>query len=234
MEICISLFTLLFLEIVLGIDNLVFIALAASHLPKAKQASARNFGLILALISRLLLLASANWMASFTAPLFTVSDFPVSGRDMLLGIGGLFLMVKGTMEIHDEFELLAQSKTSKKSSKLAQTFFKVILQIALLDIVFSLDSVITAVGMTQNFWIMATAIVLAIIFMLYANHPLSQFIEKNPSIKMLAMGFILMVGMVLIADSLHFHVPRGYIYFSIGFSLFVETLNILLRKRAKP
>jgi predicted tellurium resistance membrane protein TerC len=227
-EIIISLLTLLFLEIVLGIDNLVFVSVAASRLPKKEQPAARNFGLILALVTRLLLLASANWIASFTFPLFTVADFAVSGRDLLLGIGGLFLMVKGTLEIHEEFDMLSGAP---KQRKVAQTFTKVIIQIAFLDIVFSLDSVITAVGMTQEYWIMAAAILLAIIFMLYANHPLSKFIEKNPSVKMLAMSFILMIGMVLVADSLHYHVPRGYIYFSIGFSLFVESLNISIRKR---
>ncbi len=226
-EMIISLLTLLFLEIVLGIDNLVFVSIAASRLPAKQQPTARNFGLILALVTRLILLASISWIASFTYPLFSISDFAVSGRDLLLGLGGLFLMIKGTIEIHEEFEI----HDSPKKRRLAQTFVKVIVQIAFLDIVFSLDSVITAVGMTQEYWIMATAIILAIIFMLYANHPLSRFIEKNPSIKMLAMSFILMIGMVLIADSLHYHVPRGYIYFSIGFSLFVETLNITLRKR---
>lgn len=227
-EIIISLLTLLFLEIVLGIDNLVFVSVAASRLPKKEQPTARNFGLILALVTRLILLASANWIATFTHPLFSISDFAVSGRDLLLGLGGLFLMIKGTLEIHEEFDSL---NSTPKQRKVAQTFTKVIIQIALLDIVFSLDSVITAVGMTQEYWIMATAIILAIIFMLYANHPLSKFIEKNPSVKMLAMSFILMIGMVLVADSLHYHVPRGYIYFSIGFSLFVESLNIAIRKR---
>jgi predicted tellurium resistance membrane protein TerC len=229
MEILVSLLTLLFLEIVLGIDNLIFVSIAASHLPAKQQPVARNFGLILALVTRLALLACINWIASFTHPLFAIDDFAVSGRDLILGIGGLFLLVKGTLEIHAEFDMLSQ--TSPKKRKIAQTFLSVILQIAFLDIVFSLDSVITAVGMTSEFWIMATAIVLAILFMLYANHPLSRFIEKNPTIKMLAMSFILMIGMVLIADSLHYHVPRGYIYFSIGFSLFVETLNSLLRNR---
>lgn len=241
--ILVSLLTLLFLEIVLGIDNLIFVSLAAAHLPVNKQPAARNFGLMLALITRLLLLASASWLASFTAPLFTIQDFAVSGRDILLGLGGLFLIIKGTLEIHEEFEVTENASNEKNtgntnnvkktSKKLAQTFTTVIIQIALLDIVFSLDSVITAVGMTSNFWIMATAICLAILFMLYANHPLSQFIVKNPSIKMLAISFIIMIGTVLVADSFHFHVPRGYIYFSIGFSLFVETLNMLLRKKGQ-
>lgn len=226
-----SLLTLLFLEIVLGIDNLIFVSLAASRLPVNKQPSARNFGLILALVTRLALLASASWLASFTHPLFSIMNFDISGRDLLLGIGGLFLMVKGTLEIHEEFDSLAKKHAKKPARKVAQTFFGVITQIAFLDIVFSLDSVITAIGMTQEFWIMATAIILAILFMLYANHPLSKFIIQNPSIKMLAISFIIMIGTVLIADSLHFHIPRGYVYFSIGFSLFVETLNMLYRKR---
>lgn len=226
--ILVSLLTLLFLEIVLGIDNLIFVSLAASHLPPKKQPSARNFGLMLALVTRLLLLASANWLASFTHPLFFIGDFAVSGRDLLLGFGGAFLIVKGTLEIHRELEV--EEKT-EKSHKIRETLTTVIIQIALLDIVFSLDSVITAIGMTQHFWLMATAICLAMLFMLFANHPLSRFIIKNPSIKMLAISFIIMVGTVLIADSLHFHVPRGYIYFSIGFSLFVETINMLVRKK---
>ncbi len=230
--ILVSLLTLLFLEIVLGIDNLIFVSLAASHLPVSQQPAARSFGLMLALVTRLILLASANWLASFTTPLFSIVDFAVSGRDLLLGIGGLFLIVKGTLEIHEEFDAAEEAHNNKKTRKIAQTLTSVIIQIALLDIVFSLDSVITAIGMTQNFWIMAAAICLAILFMLYANHPLSQFILKNPSIKMLAISFIMMIGTVLVADSLHFHVPRAYIYFSIGFSLFVETLNMLLRKKA--
>lgn len=230
--ILISLLTLLFLEIVLGIDNLIFVSLAASHLPLNQQPSARNFGLMLALVTRLMLLASANWLASFTHPLFFIADFGVSGRDLLLGLGGLFLIIKGTLEIHEELDV-ADSEKTKHSRKIAQSLVTVIIQIALLDIVFSLDSVITAIGMTQQFWIMAAAICLAILFMLYANHPLSQFIVKNPTIKILAISFIIMIGTVLVADSLHFHVPRAYIYFSISFSLFVETINMLLRKKKK-
>lgn len=231
--ILLSLLTLLFLEIVLGIDNLIFISLAASRLPVSRQPAARNFGLMLALVTRLLLLASANWLASFTHPLFVLNEFAVSGRDLLLGIGGLFLLVKGTLEIHREFDSAEEKATHKPKKKFPTTLLAVIIQIALLDIVFSLDSVITAIGMTSNFWIMATAICLAILFMLYANHPLSRFIIDNPSIKMLAISFIIMIGTVLIADAMHFHVPRTYIYFSIGFSLFVETLNMLLRKKTK-
>lgn len=227
-----SLLTLLFLEIVLGIDNLIFVSLAASHLPPKQQPAARNFGLMLALVTRLLLLASANWLASFTEPLFAINHFDVSGRDILLGLGGLFLIAKGTLEIHGEFDEIICDPTDSHGKKIKgkNKLLLVIIQIALLDIVFSLDSVITAIGMTQQFSIMAIAIVLAILFMLYANHPLSKFIVQNPSIKVLAISFIIMIGTVLVADSLHFHVPRAYIYFSIGFSLFVETINLLLRK----
>ena len=224
----ISLMTLLFLEIVLGIDNLIFISIACSRLPKAQQAKARTFGLMLALITRLILLASVTWLASFTYPLFHVADFAVSGRDLLLSLGGVFLLYKGTEEIHAEFDHSDQENAAKKALK---SIPLVIAQIAVLDIIFSLDSVITAIGMTPHFWIMAVAISIAIIFMIFASHSLSEFIEKNPSIKMLAVSFILMVGMVLVADGLHYHVPRGYVYFSIAFSLFVESMNIILRRK---
>lgn len=229
-----SLLTLFFLELVLGIDNLVFVSLAASALPPRQQPKARNFGLVLALCTRLLLLASINWVASFTEPLFSVGILAISGRDIFLGIGGLFLMAKGTLEIHEEFDRIdavMKGLQHKKQHKVAKNFISVIIQIGLLDIVFSIDSVITAVGMTQQYWVMATAIILAVIFMLYANHPLSKFINENPSIKMLAISFIIMVGMILVANSLHFEVPKGYLYFSIGFSLSVEILNMLLRKK---
>jgi len=223
-----SLLTLIFLEIVLGIDNLVFVSIASSRLPQHLQAKARTFGLILALFTRLLLLAVASWLASFTTPLFTIAEFAVSGRDILLALGGVFLLYKGTEEIHEEFTKFEQNNLAEKAKS---TFTKVIIQIAILDIIFSFDSVITAVGMTPHFWIMATAITFAIAIMLVASHPLSTFIEKNPSVKMLAISFILMIGMMLVADGLHFHIPRAYIYFSITFSLFVESLNLVLRKK---
>lgn len=221
-----SLGTLLFLEIVLGIDNLIFVSIASQSLPKHQQKSARQFGLLLALFTRLLLLGTVNYLAHFTDPLFFMHGVGISGRDMLLTAGGLFLIYKGTDEIHGEF----QTREEKKKL-LSKKFVTVIIQIAILDIVFSFDSVITAIGMTQEFTIMALAIILAIFFMIFASNPLSAFIEKNPSVKMLAISFILMVGMVLIADGCHFHVPRGYIYFAITFSMFVETMNILLRKK---
>ena len=226
----ISLLTLLFLEIILGIDNLIFVSIASSRLPVEQQPGARRFGLLLALFTRLLLLAAVSWLARFTVPLFSIADFAVSGRDLLMFFGGLFLLYKATLEIHSEFDHLEKDIATKKAST---NFILVITQIAILDIVFSLDSVMTAVGMTQQYWIMATAITLSIIVMIISSEPLSAFIEKNPSIKMLAVSFILMVGMILIADGIHFHVPREYIYFAISFSLFVEVLNLSLRKKRR-
>lgn len=224
-----SLLTLIFLEIILGIDNLVFIAIAASRLPTTQQAQARQWGLIFALVTRLLLLASLNWLAGLTQPLFTLADFTVSSRDIILFVGGLFLLYKGTKEVHDEVAHDTHTELAAPRARLKM----VILQIAILDIVFSLDSVITAIGMTSELWIMATAIIIAIIVMILTNSLLCEFIEQHPSLKVLALSFIIMVGMVLCADGLHFHVPRAYIYFAIGFSLTVETLNIIRgRKRS--
>jgi predicted tellurium resistance membrane protein TerC len=221
-----SLLTLLFLEVILGIDNLVFVAIASSSLPKTQQKKARQLGLAFALVTRLLLLSFAAYLAQTTHTLFTLFDTPFSIRSLLFLLGGLFLLFKGTEEIHAEFQ---QDETT--FLKAPKTLIKVILQIAILDIVFSFDSVITAIGMTNEFTIMALAICFAIIIMIVASHSVSDFIEKNPSVKMLAISFILMVGMILIADGLNFHIPRAYIYFTITFSLFVETLNILLRRK---
>lgn len=226
----ISLLTLLFLEIVLGIDNLVFVSIACQRLPKHQQAMARKFGLLLALFTRLLLLSCVNFLANFRDPILTINQYNLSGRDILLMAGGLFLLYKGTDEIHAEFQ-----KNDDKIIKIGKSFLIIICQIAVLDIIFSLDSVITAIGMTQQFYIMALAICIAILVMIFASTPLSNFIEANPSVKMLAVSFILMVGMVLIADGFHFHIPRAYIYFAIAFSLFVETLNIVLsKKKSRP
>lgn len=227
-HIAFSLSTLIFLEIILGIDNLVFVAIASSRMPTEKQAKARNIGLSFALITRLLLLSVATWIATLTNPLMTIQGFALSARDCLLGFGGIFLLYKGTQEIHQEISHLHEDVLS---NRIESTLIKVVSQIAVLDIIFSLDSVITAVAMTPHFWIMATAISIAMIIMIFASHPLSRFIDNNPSIKMLAMSFILMIGMVLLADSFHLAIPRGYIYFSITFSLFVETLNIVKRNR---
>lgn len=223
----ISLLTLFFLEVVLGIDNLVFISIASSKLPSAQRAKARMIGLTLALFLRLLLLSFISFLANLTEPFFSYQSIHVSLRDLLLTFGGVFLIYKATTEIHEEF-----NHDSEQIKPHANKFFMVILQIAVLDLIFSLDSIMTAIGMVQNYYIMVVAIVLSIGVMIFANVPLSRFIEKNPSIKMLAISFILMVGMVLIADGFHFHVPRPYIYFSIAFSLFVEALNITARKKS--
>jgi predicted tellurium resistance membrane protein TerC len=223
-EAWISLLTLTFLEVVLGIDNLVFISLMTNRLPIAQQRSARQFGLALACLTRLLLLATITWMTRFTQPLFTLADHAFSGRDLILILGGLFLLAKGTSELH--FNV---SRIDEASSKLRQfsSFSVVIIQIMLLDIIFSLDSVITAVGMAQEFIIMALAIIVAIGLMIWVSGPISHFINTYPSLKILGLSFLLLIGLVLVADGFGFHVPRGYLYFAIAFSIFVEWLNIL-------
>ncbi|VVC76639.1 hypothetical protein AQUSIP_19620 [Aquicella siphonis] len=227
-DILLSFVTLTILEVVLGIDNLVFLAIISQRLPKDQQAKARRLGLTFAWVTRLLLLASAIWLTKLTRPLFTLSGMPFSGRDIFLILGGLFLLAKSTQEIHAEIEPEPQKhEVTKKSAG----FKMVVVQIALLDIIFSLDSVLTAIGLTQRFWLMAAAITIAIIAMLFASEPLSRFVEKHPTIKMLALSFLILIGMVLIADGFEFHIPRGYIYFSMGFSLFVESLNMIVRKR---
>lgn len=229
LDIILSLITLTILEVILGIDNLIFLAIISQKLPKHQQRRARQIGLTLAWVTRLLLLASAVWITKLVTPLFTVFSMDISGRDLFLLIGGIFLLAKATQEIHIEVDPI--NKKSTVPSTLRHQFSLVILQIALLDIIFSLDSVLTAIGLTQHFWLMATAITIAIIAMIFASDPLSHFIERYPSIKMLALSFLILIGMVLIADAMTFHIPRGYIYFAMGFSLFIEFLNILKRKR---
>lgn len=226
-----SLLTLTFLEIVLGIDNLVFIAVISSRLPPELQSKARQFGLLFAMFTRLLLLGSIFWLAHFTNPLFTIADASFSLRDLILLAGGLFLMYKATQEIHQD----VTHTDLKKEYKFVKSLSAAVIQIGILDIVFSLDSVITAVGMTPYYSVMATAIIIAIAIMFFLSNSLTKFINDNPSIKMLAMSFLLMVGMVLIADGMHFHIPRPYLYFAITFSLFTEYLNaIARRKRERP
>jgi len=229
-EIWASLLTLTVLEIVLGIDNLVFIALTAGRLPQESRAKARKIGLCLALITRLLLLGAISWIVGLTHPLFEIRGHMVSWRDLVLIAGGLFLLYKGTVEIHHgmEEDSGTEAPTRRKASLL-----KVVLEIMVLDIVFSLDSVITAVGMAEHYLVMAAAIVIAVILMLLASGPLSVFIHKHPTVKMLALSFLLLVGMTLVADGAGFHVPKGYIYAAIGFSIAVETLNQLAASRKK-
>lgn len=226
-EAWISLLTLTFLEIVLGIDNIVFISVLASKLPEGQQAKARQIGLFLALGTRLLLLFCLSLIVKLTAPIFEVFGHGVSGRDLILLIGGLFLLAKATHEIHEKLE----GVDGAKSKKLAPTFASVIIQIMLLDVVFSLDSVITAVGMVDEIAIMVTAVVIAMIVMLLFVNTVSAFIEKHPTLKILALSFLILIGFVLVAEGLHREIPKGYIYFAMAFSFGVEMLNLKMRKK---
>lgn len=221
LNILVSLFTLTLLEIILGVDNLIFIALASNRLAPHKQKMARRFGLLLAMATRLILLGSIFWLAHLERSLFTLFTIPFSIRDIVLIGGGLFLLYKSTVQIHAETEPESDTKVKRHYDKVSF----VILQIGILDIVFSIDSVFTAVGMTPHIWIMATAIIITILTMIFASEPLSRFIQNRPTLKMLALSFILLIGTLLIADGFHFHVPRNYIYFAICFALFVELLN---------
>lgn len=227
-EIWASLVTLTALEIVLGIDNLVFIAILAARLPAEAQAGARKVGLALALITRLALLATIVWITHLTAPLFELFGRAISWRDLVLLVGGFFLVFKGTREIHHAIE---GGQAHSVARHPMSTFAAVVTQIVLLDIVFSLDSVITAVGMANEFWVMGTAVAIAVAIMLMASGPLAAFIEKHPTVKMLALSFLLLIGMTLIADGAGFHVPRTYVYAAIAFSLGVEALNQAAARR---
>jgi predicted tellurium resistance membrane protein TerC len=228
-EIWMALITLTTLEIVLGVDNLVFISIAVSKLPPERRPWARKFGLALACITRILLLISLAFLARMQNDLFTLFGNPISIRDLVLIGGGLFLLVKGTMEIHDAME--GRSEDESIDTKPSAVFGYVIAQIAIIDIVFSLDSVITAVGMVDHIPVMIAAIVIAVIVMIFASNPLGNFIDKHPTIKMLALAFLILVGMALIADGLDYHIPRAYLYFAMAFSGGVETLNLLARRR---
>jgi predicted tellurium resistance membrane protein TerC len=229
-EIWASLATLTALEIVLGVDNIVFIAILAARLPEAQRARARRLGLALALVSRLMLLASIAWIIGLTRPLFELLGHAVSWRDIVLIAGGLFLVYKGTAEIHHRME---PGEVPHGAVEARSSLAGIILQIVALDVVFSLDSVITAVGMVDELWVMAVAIVLAVAVMLLASEPLAGFVERHPTVKMLALSFLLLIGMTLIADGAGFHVPKGYIYAAIGFSIMVEALNQLAQRRDK-
>ena len=228
----IALLTLTVLEIVLGIDNIVFISVLTGRLPREQQARARTVGLGAALVMRVLLLLTISWIIGLTEPFFTIGDFEFSGRDLVLILGGLFLLWKSTTEIHAALE--GDEPTHGEGGRKAATFASVIVQIGLLDIVFSLDSVITAVGMADDIPVMIIAIVIAIAVMLVASGPLSRFVEQHPTVKMLALSFLLLIGMSLVADGFEVHIPKGYIYFAMGFSVFVELLNLRLRPKTKP
>jgi predicted tellurium resistance membrane protein TerC len=224
-----SLLTLTALEIVLGIDNLLFIAILSNKLPEHQQKAARRSGLALAVITRLLLLASIFWLAKATAPLFSLFEHPVSIRDLILLGGGLFLLAKGTTEIHATVDGVEEDMKQAK----AAGFVTVIIQIMILDIVFSLDSVITAVGMAQHLSVMAAAIIIAVGIMMFAAEPLSHFINAHVSVKMLALSFLILVGAALVADGAGFHIPKGYLYFAIAFSVGVEALNLAATQRRR-
>jgi predicted tellurium resistance membrane protein TerC len=226
-----ALVTLTFLEIVLGVDNVIFISILSSKLPASQQSRARRTGLMAAMVMRILLLLSIAWVTRLTAPLFTTFGRPVSGRDLILIGGGLFLLGKATLEIHDKLE----GEEGHGSARVAPSFGAVIAQIMVLDIVFSLDSVITAVGMAEDISIMVAAVVLAVGVMMFSAESISVFVNRHPTVKMLALSFLLLVGLSLVGDGLGLHIPKGYIYFAMGFSVFVEMVNLRLRGRGvKP
>jgi predicted tellurium resistance membrane protein TerC len=222
--------TLLALEIVLGIDNIIFISILAGKLPAEQQTRARYIGLGLALVIRIILLFSLTWVIGLIAPLFTVLNQEISGRDLILILGGLFLLGKSTFEIHDSLE----GEEGHASARVKGTFISIIIQIIILDAVFSLDSVITAVGMVDQVGIMIAAVVVAIGFMMLFAAPLGRFVARHPTIKMLALSFLLLIGLTLIVEGFEVHIPKGYVYFAMGFSVFVEFLNLRLRRKSDP
>src|SRR6186997_1463836 len=226
----IALVTLTLLEIVLGIDNVIFISILAGKLPPHEQERARKIGLMGAMVMRILLLMSIAWIIRLTAPLFSIGSHPFSGRDLILAIGGLFLIFKSTREIHEKLEGAEGHVTARVAPSLAA----VIGQIMMLDIIFSLDSVITAVGMADDVGVMIAAVVLAVGIMMFSAAAISGFVTRHPTVKVLALSFLLMIGLALMGDGLGFHIPKGYIYFAMGFSLFVETINLRVRKVEAP
>ncbi len=226
-EAWVALSTLIALEIVLGIDNIIFISILVSRLPAEQRELARKLGIGLAMVSRLLLLLALSWVMGLTATVFTLFEQAISGRDLILIIGGLFLLVKSTHEIHNSFEV----DEDGSASPVIATFGAVLFQICLLDIVFSLDSVITAVGMVDQISIMVIAVVVSVLVMLLASKSIAEFVDANPTIKMLALAFLILIGVTLIADGFDVHVPKGYVYFAMAFSVSVEILNIRLRRK---
>lgn len=230
-EVWIALATLTALEIVLGIDNIIFISILVGNLPEQQRQRARILGLSLAMVSRLLLLFTLTFIMGLTKPLFTLFSFGFSGRDLILIFGGLFLLAKSTHEIHSSLEVSEHEKQSARAS----SFMKILIQIAIIDIVFSLDSVITAVGLVKQIPVMVAAIVISVIVMMIAAKPLGEFVDDHPTIKMLALSFLILVGVTLFAEGVGFHIPKGYIYFAMAFSVGVEMINIKLRsKMSKP
>jgi predicted tellurium resistance membrane protein TerC len=229
-QVWIALTTLTFLEIVLGVDNVIFISILSGRLPVEQQKRARRLGLLGAMGTRVLLLLSLAWIIKLTAPWFTVLGQEISGRDLILIVGGLFLLGKATYEIHDKLE----GEEGHASKKVAASFASVIVQIMLLDIVFSLDSVITAVGMVDELWVMIAAVMIAVGIMMVSAEAISDFVHRHPTVKMLALSFLLLIGVSLIMEGFEQHIPKGYIYFAMGFSVFVEMINLRLRKVSAP
>lgn len=224
-ELLVALVTLVALELVLGVDNVIFISILAGKLPKEQQARARTLGISLAVITRILLLLSLSFIVGLTTPIVTIAGFTLSGRDIVLLVGGLFLIVKSVQEIHQKLE----GEEGHVSKKVPASFQGVIIQILLLDIVFSLDSVITAVGMVNEIPIMVIAVIVAAAVMIFAAGPISKFVDEHPTVKMLALSFLLLIGFTLVVEALHVHIPKGYIYFAMGFSVVVELLNLRIR-----
>ena len=229
-EIWIAFFSLVALELVLGVDNVIFISILAGKLPANQQQRARRTGLALAVFSRILLLVSLSWIIGLTATLFTVFNFEISGRDIVLFIGGLFLLGKATVEIHQKLE----GVEGHASARVKPSFVNVMVQVLILDVVFSLDSVITAVGMVDELPVMIAAVIVAALSMIIVADPVGEFVERHPTVKMLALSFLLLIGFTLVIESLHQHIPKGYIYFAMGFSVFVEMLNLRLRRPQSP
>lgn len=229
-ETYISLLTLTVLEIVLGIDNIIFISIITDRLPKEQQKRTRTIGLLLALGMRIILLSFITYIIQLKEPLFTITEFEVSVRDVILFLGGTFLLAKSVSEIHGKVEGSHEHEVSKKK----QSFTQVILQILLLDIVFSFDSILTAVGLSNQLVIMITAVVISMIVMIYFVEIISRFINKHPTLQVLALSFLILIGFMLILDGFHFEIPKGYIYFALFFSVMVEMINMRLRKKAKP
>lgn len=224
-EVLVALVTLIALELVLGVDNVIFISILAGKLPKEQQARARTVGISLAVITRILLLLSLSFIANLTAPIVTIGEFELSGRDIVLLIGGMFLIFKSVQEIHQKLE----GEEGHTSNRVPASFQGVIIQILLLDVVFSLDSVITAVGMVNEIWIMVIAVIVAAGVMIFASGPISKFVDDHPTIKMLALSFLLLIGFTLAIEAVGIEIPKGYIYFAMGFSVAVELLNLRLR-----
>ena len=229
-QIWIAFATLTFLEIVLGVDNVIFISILSGKLPEDQQKRARRIGLLGAMLTRIGLLFSLAWIVKLTAPLFSIAGGEISGRDLILILGGLFLMGKSVYEIHDKLE----GEEGHASAKVAASFASVIAQIMVLDIVFSLDSVITAVGMVDVLWVMVAAVMVSVGIMMASAEGISNFVNRHPTVKMLALSFLLLIGMSLIMEGFDQHIPKGYIYFAMGFSVFVEAINLRVRAKSEP